>query len=263
MHTTMQDMSWLLPLKPFLTTLVLPIASGLLLIFFGVLWAKRWALRGAAAVCVMLWVLACQGTGMALSQHLLPSFTATTPQTLKDQDIQAIVVLGGGAKRDVPEYAGHVLSPEAMARLLYGVYLHRATDLPLAYSGGVGWVDSPDRASEAEVAAQSLARLGLGQMRWLEDQSKDTQQNAVFTRAMLKADGIDRVAIVTHAWHMPRSLREFEAAGFALVLPAPMGFVQSDTQPLLLWMPTAEGLQRSTQLLREWLGLQVQKLRTP
>jgi uncharacterized SAM-binding protein YcdF (DUF218 family) len=108
-----------------------------------------------------------------------------------------------------------------------------------------------------------LARLGLGKMRWLEDQSKDTHQNAVFTRAMLKAEGIERVAIVTNAWHMPRSLREFEAAGFETVLPAPMGFVKSDAQPLLLWIPSAGGLQLSTQLLREWLGLQVQKRYNP
>jgi uncharacterized SAM-binding protein YcdF (DUF218 family) len=259
----MRGMSFLLPLKPFLTALVLPMASGLLLILFGVLSGRRLGLRIAACACVMLGLLACQGTALVLSTHLLPTFEAVTPQALQERGVQAIVVLGGGAQRDVPEYQGHVLSTESMARLMYGLHLQRATGLPIAFTGGVGWSDARDRASEAEVAAQTLARLGLPAPKWLEDQSKDTHQNAVFTRALLQAQGIDRVAIVTHAWHMPRSQREFEAAGFAEVLPAPMGFIRSDASPWLLWIPSAGGLQTSSLLLREWLGLQVQKLHAP
>jgi uncharacterized SAM-binding protein YcdF (DUF218 family) len=185
---------------------------------------------------------------------------ALSPEVLQTQRIQAIVVLGGGALRDVPEYQGHVLSSESMSRLLYGVYLQQNTQLPLAYSGGVGWSDPNDQASEAEVAAQTLKRLRLPAPRWLEDQSKDTHQNALFMRALLKPQGIDRVAIVTHAWHMPRSQREFESAGFDVVLPAPMGYVRSDAQPLLQWLPSASGLQATQWVLREWLGLQVQRL---
>jgi uncharacterized SAM-binding protein YcdF (DUF218 family) len=259
----MRGMSFLLSLKPFLTALVLPMASGLLIIWVGVLSGRRLGLRLAALACVVLGLLACQGTALVLSKHLLPHFEAVIPQMLKDRDIQAIVVLGGGAQRDVPEYQGHVLSPESMARLMYGVHLQRATGLPIAFTGGVGWSDERGRTSEAEVAAQTLARLGLPAPKWLEDQSKDTHQNAVFTRALLKAQGIDRVAIVTHAWHMPRSQREFEAAGFAEVLPAPMGFIRSDASPLLQWIPSADGIRNTTWVLREWLGLQVQKLYTP
>ena len=259
----MRRMSYLLPFKPFLTALVLPLSSALLLLL-GLLWwaraahavaVRRRLLAMGMVVCATLWLLACKGTAAWLAQHALPQVAAVTPQDLRTQGVQAIVVLGGGARRDVPEYQGHVLPPESLARLLYGVHLHRQTQIPMAYSAGVGWADASDKASEAEVAAQTLARLDLPSMRWIEDRSRDTHQNAQFTYALLHAQGITRIALVTHAWHMPRSQREFEAAGFEAVLPAPMGFVRNDTAPLLRWIPTADALAMTQLLLKEWLAL--------
>jgi uncharacterized SAM-binding protein YcdF (DUF218 family) len=170
--------------------------------------------------------------------------------------VQAIVVLGGGVEQRAPEYGGPNLTPESMARLLYGMYLAQATQLPLAYTGGVGWGGENGQTPEAQVAAQALARLHGPVLRWQESQSRDTKENARLTTLLLQRDGISRIAIVTHAWHMPRSLRQFEAAGLQIT-PAPMGFISADMQPVLLWLPSGSALRESAWLLREWLGLRL------
>ena len=70
---------------------------------------------------------------------------------------------------------------------------------------------------------------------------------------LLADSGVQRIALVTHASHMPRAVAEFARMGL-LVTPAPMGFVVPRRNPLLEWLPSAEGLQASQQVLREVLG---------
>jgi len=254
-------MDTLLTLKPILTTLVLPATSGLLVLFALLFWAWRRSTRAsrtplalAGFVTLGIWFLSCQAVAIWLSVHLLPQVAPITPEDLKKQQVQAIVVLGGGVENEAVEYGGPTLPPDAMSRLLYGVYLSRSTQLPMAYTGGIGWAGADGTTSEAEVAAVALKRLGEPELRWQENQSRDTRENALLTAALLKNDGISHIALVTHAWHMPRSVRQFEAAGLQ-VAPAPMGYIRSDLTPLLQWLPSGKGLRDSGWVIREWLGL--------
>lgn len=254
-------MDTLLALKPILTALVLPATSGLLALFALLFWAWRNRLRAAGlpvalagATTLLLWLLSCQAVAIWLSVHLLPQVRPISPEDLKPQHVQAIVILGGGVENDAVEYGGPTLSPDAMSRLLYGVHLSRATQLPMAYTGGIGWAGQTGQTSEAEVAALALSRLGSTALRWQEKQSRDTRENALLTAALLKNDGITHIALVTHAWHMPRSVRQFEAAGLRVV-PAPMGYIRSDVAPLLQWLPSGNGLRESGWVIKEWLGL--------
>lgn len=256
-------MDSLLTFKPFLTALVLPACSGLLLIFALLIWSwqrssasasVRWPLTLAGLTTLLIWLLSCQAVAAWLSIQLLPQVSPVSPQELKRQQAQAIVVLGGGLENFATEYGGANLPPDAMSRLLYGLYLSRNTQLPMAYSGGIGWSELREQTSEAEGAALALARLGAPALRWQESQSRDTHENAVNTATLLGKDNITRIALVTHAWHMPRSVRLFEAAGMQ-VIPAPMGFIQSDGLPLLQWIPSGKGLRDTGWVIREWLGL--------
>jgi uncharacterized SAM-binding protein YcdF (DUF218 family) len=254
-------MDSLLALKPILTTLILPATSGLLVLFALLFWAWRWSTRAgripvalAGVVTLLMWLLSCQAVAIWLSVHLLPQVSPISPYELKQNQVQAIVVLGGGVENNAVEYGGPTLSPDAMSRLLYGMHLSRTTQLPMAYTGGIGWAGLDGQTSEAEVAALALSRLGAPSLHWQEKQSRDTRENALLTAALLKNDGITQIALVTHAWHMPRSVRQFEAAGLR-VAPAPMGFIRSDVAPLLQWLPSGRGLRDSAWVIKEWLGL--------
>jgi uncharacterized SAM-binding protein YcdF (DUF218 family) len=168
--------------------------------------------------------------------------------------IQAIVVLGGGVQPVAPEYGQAQPNASTAARLRYGIQLAKRSGLPLAFAGGVGWSNAGQAVpSEASTAQVFSVELGVT-LRWIDNQSRDTAENAARMHDLLAAAGIHHIALVTHAWHMPRSQALFETAGFT-VLPTPMGFVLPSERPLLEWLPSAHGLTASRQVLREWLAL--------
>ena len=249
-------MSFLGPLKPLLTTLVLPPAGPLLVLIVAAAiarWRRRLAWGMASLAVASLWVLSCQAGAYGLNQWLLKSYPPLSSPQLKNA--QAIVVLGGGVQLHVPEYGQAVLGDAAHMRLLYGVHLARQSHLPLVYAGGKGWGAPAGQVdSEAAVAAYVLARDSQMRFAWVDDQSRDTRENAQRCFEQLSPQDIQTIALVTNDWHMQRSVRNFEQAGFR-VLPAPMAY----TQPPLRWdtdyLPSAAGLQNARTVLREWLGL--------
>jgi uncharacterized SAM-binding protein YcdF (DUF218 family) len=248
-------------LKPILTALVLPPAGPLLLALAGlVLLAARRRVAGllvGLGGLAALWLASCNAVGIWLAQALLPLPPPLAPAQL--QDVQAIVVLGGGVLREAPEYGASQPSAHTLARLRYGAWLARASGKPVAFAGGVGWASAgTDMAPEGEVARRTAQEWGLA-LRWVDARSRDTAENAQEMRRLLGAEGVQRVALVTDAWHMPRSVLAFRAVGFQ-VTPAPTGFAAARTRPLLEWLPSAEGLSLSRQVLREWVGLRVASL---
>ena len=248
-------LTWIGPFKPLISVLLLPPASLLLLMLAGVVlmrFSKGWGKALCVLGAVLLWVLSCSATAYGLSQVLLRSYPPLSSQALKQA--QAIVVLGGGVDLYAPQYGQPIIGSEAYQRLVYGRYLQTLHDLPLVYSGGKGWgAASAQTVTEAQVASYVLQRDFALTFFLADDESRDTRENALRSYALLSSKGIKRIALVTHDWHMQRSVMQFEAAGFE-VLPAPMGYVQ----PIMRWdtafLPSAEGLRLTNMVLHEWLG---------
>lgn len=249
-------------LKPLLTSLALPPLSLLLLALLGLLLAwrkKRGGLALATVSLLLLALLSCHGTAVWLARTALPQYPAMPVAGLKARQVQAIVVLGGGVLPQAPEYGSSQPGSHTLARLRYGVWLARQTGLPLAFTGGVGWAaNGAQTDSEADVASRVASQDYGMALRWTEAQSRDTSGNALLLAPLLQRDGVRRIALVTDAWHMPRSVAAFERAGLT-VTPAPMGQVLPEQRGLLEWMPSAHGLQASQQVLREWLALLVSR----
>jgi uncharacterized SAM-binding protein YcdF (DUF218 family) len=247
-------------LKPILAVLVLPPAAPLLLALLGLLLAAKRKAAGLALAffaVTLLWLLSCQAVAVWLAQNILPQYAPLALSSLKSSGAQAIVVLGGGVQPRAPEYGEAQASPPGLARLRYGIWLSRQTGLPVAYAGGIGWgASGPQTLSEGAVARR-LAQQDYGlSLRWVEDQSRDTVENAELLKPLLAKDRITRIALVTHAWHMPRSVQAFERAGFS-VTAAPTAYILQSQNPLLRWLPSSDGLNSTQTVLREWLALQV------
>jgi uncharacterized SAM-binding protein YcdF (DUF218 family) len=242
-------------LKPILTALVLPPAGPLLLAMLGVLVATRRKGLGLALATLGIaatFVLSTNGLALVLAPHLMPSVAAAKPQDL--QQVQAVIVLGGGVHREAPEYGAAQPSPYTLQRLRYGVWLARKTGKPLGFAGGVGW-GAAGMATEPEghVARRVLQEeYGLA-LRWVDDQSRDTAENATRMAGILQGEGIRRIALVTDASHMPRAAAAFRGAGFEVV-PAPTDFPIVRARPLLEWLPSSHGMATNRSLIREWLG---------
>ena len=90
--------------------------------------------------------------------------------------------------------------------------------------------------------------------KWQEDRSLDTWQNAAFSADILRPAGISRVYLVTHFWHMRRSLIAFRRAGLD---PVPVSVRPPFTGPFS-WqdlLPKPSYWYNSYIAFHEWVGL--------
>jgi len=251
--------------KPVLTALVLPPVPLLLLIVLGArLMLPR---RGLGWLLVMLgvvgiWLSACGGVGDLITRTWLRPPPALSHEqvtqlrsAVKARQAPAIIVLGAGRDPFAPEFETSNLSALSLERLRFGLWLGRETGAPVGYSGGVGWGDA-GTSTEAEVAERIAARDFGVPLKWIEDQSRDTRENALRTVALLRRAGVTRAILVTHGWHMPRALRDFEAAaaGTMQIEAAPMGLAKNVDLRSLQWVPTSSGMTDVRNILRELIG---------
>ena len=147
-----------------------------------------------------------------------------------------------------------VLSRGARERVRYAAYLQQQTGLPILATGG----STGGTRAEALVMKDVVEREFKGRVRWTEVESLDTRNNAEKSAVLLKASGIERIALVTHGWHMVRAAKDFEHAGLQ-VLPAPMGFKGGQSRKLYRVLPRASALSDSSLALHEWLGIVAQR----
>lgn len=250
--------------KPWLQVLVLPPVSLLLLGLLAWLLVRRRPRSARAlglASLLGLWAISTPWAAHLLVQALTrppPVLTSGQVAALANAPHTAIVVLGGGRMALAAEYDGPDLALLTVERLRYAVWLARQTQLPLAYSGGVGHGASGG-PPEAAVAQLALLRHGGPPLRWAEQRSRDTNENAIETLALLRAEGIRRIVLVTHDFHQQRALAAFRRAAARSGQPldlvaAPMGVRQAPAGRLADCLPNGSSLQRSTWALHEWLG---------
>jgi uncharacterized SAM-binding protein YcdF (DUF218 family) len=254
--------------KPVLAALVLPPLPFFLLILVGArLILPR---RGLGWFVILLsvtglWLSNCVGTGQWLNQFVLKPPPALSIEGIaelkaasKAKEQIAVVVLGAGQESLAPEYGVSNLAPPTLERLRYGLWLSREIGAPVAFSGGLGWGQS-DAQPEAQTAARVASHDFGQQIKWLEDRSHDTRENAFLTVPLLKQAGVTRIVLVTHGWHMPRAQKMFEqAAGGTIKLQtAPMGLARRVDSPALDWLPTSAGHASVNRALRELLALLV------
>ena len=237
-------------LKKILSALILPPTSLIILGGIGLWIARKHPRSGKGLTAFSLaaiLVLSIPVTGNALLQSLetLPPINQA-----EIQDIQAIVILGGGNNTEAPEFDNKdTVNRWTLQRIRYGAYLQKMTGKPILVTGGAPFGGHP----EADAMAETLQRDFLAKDIWTEDRSKDTAESAAFSAATLKANGIERIAIISQAWHLPRAVKLFEQQGLT-VYPAPTGYTQEDNELIVRWLPKASALDKSSIAIKEYLG---------
>ena len=191
-----------------------------------------------------------------LLQQSLEIAPPLSPDALAQAD--AIVVLGGGRRKNSAEYGGDTLNSTSLERLRYAAYLHRSSGLPILVTGG-----KPNGGSLAEghIMQQVLQEEYGITPRWIEADALTTWDNAHLSAPILKHAGIQRIALVTHAWHLRRAAPRFEAHGL-IVISAGTQFSNTRVDSIIDLLPTPAGLRSSTFALHEWMGILWYKLRT-
>jgi len=169
-----------------------------------------------------------------------------------------IIVLGGAISPDVSAARNDPALNEAAERMTAIPELaRRYPDARILFSGGSGALIY-DEGNEADFALRLFESLGIARARiLLEDRSRNTVENALFSKAIAQPKSGERWLLVTSGYHMPRAIGIFRKVGFA-VEPYPVDWRTRGMADAWRPFPTmGEGLRRSDIAVREWIGLAV------
>jgi uncharacterized SAM-binding protein YcdF (DUF218 family) len=167
-----------------------------------------------------------------------------------------IIVLGASIEADLSVAHGTPVVRSSPDRLIAAAALaHRYPKARVVFSGGSAKLISND-AREADFAGAIFESLGIDKSRLImERASRNTQENAEFSKALLAPKEGERWLLVTSAFHMPRSVGLFRKAGF-VVEPYPVDWRVGKRAEALSFTNTAlDGLGRTEMAVREWMGL--------
>jgi len=163
-----------------------------------------------------------------------------------------IVVLSAGRHRSAPEYGGETVDAVSLERLRYAAHVARKTDLPVLVSGGRHRDNETPLAQLMKKVLEEDFRVAV---RWVEDRSRDTFENALFSAKMLRNENIGSAILVTHAFHMRRAAEAFEQAGIHIVPAATVFASTGSAFEMRDLMPQARSLVGSAYALHELVGL--------
>ena len=171
---------------------------------------------------------------------------------LGSEEPEAVVVLSAGRYRSAPEYGGDTVDGLSLERLRYAARVARKTDLPVLVSGGRL---RDDEAPLAHLMKKVLEEDFRVPVRWIEDRSRNTSENALFSAEMLSNENIRSVMLVTHAFHMRRAAEAFEQLGIRVVPAATVFALTHPAFEMRDLIPRAGDLVRSAYALHELVGM--------
>ena len=243
-------------------TILLPNSSLLLLGFIGLFRLLKKLTHGLTLLLSSLLGLYLLSTPLVSSDLVNLIESPTHDIFTSSIQNQAIVVIGSGLRGNASEFGSDfTLNSRTLERVRYAAKLGRETGLPILVSGGQ--VFKNNAPSEAAVMAQVLEQEFNIPAKWQENQSRNTAENAIFSRKILQPLKIDKILLVTHAFHMKRAEIEFEKVGFD-VQAAPTAHLSSaneDELTIFDFLPSAQAMLNSTFALHEYMGLLWYKLR--
>jgi len=207
-------------------------------------------LVGLSALGFLLLAVAPIGPAMLLAlERWMPR-----PAVLPDK-IDGILVLGGAVEPALSLSYGETVFNSAIARVLGGVALaRRHPEAKLVVVSGEGGF-FPIGFSEARATLGFVVDEGIAPARiLLEEKSRSTHENAVYTKEMIRPAPGETWVLVTSAYHMPRAVASFDGAGWS-VIPYPVDFKIDPRTGLSAGFSLFDGLSASSLAGKEWAGL--------
>ena len=234
---------------------ILPPGGIILLLLLGHLFGRRFLGRLFSwSGLLALYLFSIPVTSDWLGHQQTP-YPAVSGEQLLARDVQAILVLTAGQEEHNPELGG-AARPNALGvqRLSHALRLHRETGLPIILSGGAMREEDQPLAL---IYANWLEQLAGVEVLATEERSHNTRENLEFSAELLREQQIERVALVTHAFHMPRAMLSATADDLDFI-PTPFGLADkpqaADDPPWLRWTPQSSTLAHNYLLLHELLG---------
>lgn len=241
--------------------LLLPSNLLILLALAGaVLLATRWKRAGLRMVIGAVVLLAMVGL-FPVGAFLIHGLESRFPQWNAARGApDGIIVLGNAISLKLSSAFGEPVFNGSGSRMLAMAKLARAyPNARIVYSGGDASVFG-NGVREADFVYPALESLGVARERvQLETQSRNTAENAAFTKLLVNPKPGERWLLVTSARHMPRAVGCFRKADFP-VEAYPVGWRAADALDVEWGRGLADGLERLDSASYEWIGLLAYRL---
>ena len=182
---------------------------------------------------------------------LISSLEAAQPAAPDTGQPGAIIILGADGERTPDPLVKAEPGPLSLQRLAGAALIVRDKKLPVLITGGKVGTGQP---AVADLMADLFTDAFGLPVEWRETEADNTCENARFSAAILRKAGISSALVVTHAWHMPRTILSFQRAGFAIV-PAPLHADTHEVRGVSDFLPHTSAWSRSFYALHEWIGL--------
>jgi uncharacterized SAM-binding protein YcdF (DUF218 family) len=234
-------------LHKLLPMLVAPLFVFVMLAMVGLALRRR---RLGIAALVLLWILSLPIVADVLWRRL--EYEAVRPVVASAPRVAAIVVLGGMTRIVQGEQGAVRVWADGSDRFWAGLELFKTGRASkLIFTGGqLPWC----------IATQTEGQWLCEQAQAVGVQKADIMVTSSVTNTLEEAQAVSQllpgktVLLVTSAFHMPRALAIFQAAGLQ-VYPFPVDQrVGKRDMTLMDFMPSAKALDRTTDAFREWLG---------
>ena len=226
-----------------------------------ILLATRFARLGRILLVASVVLLAVCGFSPLGNWLLYPLEQRFPPWDAARGAPDGIIVLGASIDADISAARGIAVVRSAPDRIIAAAALaHRYPNARIVFSGGSANLLAND-AREADYAGAIFESLGIAKSRLImERRSRNTQENAEFSKALVAPKDGERWLLVTSAFHMPRSIGLFRKAGFA-VEPYPVDWRVGGREDFFSFADIGvDGLSRMDVAVREWIGLVAYRL---
>ncbi len=244
----------------------LGLACGLLFISLLVSYNRKVNSVLVISALIILWLCSTTGFSNMLARSLELKYLPPDEIPVS----RVMVVLGGGTEPAISPRTTVEING-AGDRVIYAAEVYRdgKSEKILLSGGSIEWLGDGNTTPADDMAAL-LLDMGIPQEALiLENTSRNTYENALYTKEILEAEGIEQILLVTSAMHMPRAVALFENQGFD-VIPLPTDFnvtekVSSSSNNDFIGkfidiLPNAGNLSLTTNAMKEYLGYAIYKI---
>lgn len=241
-----------------LSALLYPISTSIVSIAFGMglNWRKKEKLGRVFIIggLVYLYLFSTTTVSTWLAMGIEEKYPYAEFSEIPQAD--AILVLGGGTIQS----GNWIELSDPSDRVFNAARLFKSGKAPaVAVTSGGGFSDRP----HSEAMSTFLQELGVPKDNIIEEnQAENTYQHTVYLKPIFEEHEIKSVILVTSAWHMRRSIAVFESNMEGIeIIPFPVDSLKGKYNSMLDYLPTAEGLFKSTRILKEYIGFVIYDFR--
>ena len=247
-------------LSKILPLFVMPVGLVLILLLVALFFVRRGMKRTATGLLLLavglLWLASTPFVAERLYQELESRYP---PVPLADVPAGDCIVLLGGSVQAGLAPRVDIEFNESVDRVYQAAQLHRAGKSPyvVATAGNQPWSTLP--WDEADLLRDLLIEWGVPQEAiFLEGSSRNTRENAVYSKHIIDSIKCETALLVTSAAHMPRAVAAFRAVGINVVpVSTDVRVTYNGGLSLLALLPDANALYMTSDAIREWIGQKV------